>query len=333
MTIWSKFSAFTEITARKLLPAVLAFAFIGQVQAQEIKTIPANGMKLESQLLQIPQADKAPATATATATASVPVPNAAKNATDDMPGDAASDVIGEGDQLLITVFGQPDLTADVTIGESGIITLPLVGTVEVKGRTATEIAATFAKKLEQGQYIKNPRVSIKVIQQLSRTFSVLGEVLRPGRYPLTGQISILEALSLAGGVSQKAEKSLRILRREPGKPASELQEYASIKLELDATKLAPELAQKIQPNDVLFVPQLKNFYVYGEVRRPGMYPMEDDLNVMRVLSIGGGVTERGSVRRIIIHRKTDSGELREISAGIADRVLPGDVVFINERIF
>ncbi|MFZ6678222.1 polysaccharide biosynthesis/export family protein [Undibacterium sp. Tian12W] len=325
MTIWSKFSAFTEITARKLLPAVLAFAFIGQAQAQEIKTIPANGMKLESQLLQIPQADKAPATAS--------VPNTAKNAADDMPGDAASDVIGEGDQLLITVFGQPDLTADVTIGESGIITLPLVGTVEVKGRTATEIAATFAKKLEQGQYIKNPRVSIKVIQQLSRTFSVLGEVLRPGRYPLTGQISILEALSLAGGVSQKAEKSLRILRREPGKPASELQEYASVKLELDATKLAPELAQKIQPNDVLFVPQLKNFYVYGEVRRPGMYPMEDDLNVMRVLSIGGGVTDRGSVRRIIIHRKTDSGELREISAGIADRVLPGDVVFINERIF
>ncbi|MFZ6707677.1 polysaccharide biosynthesis/export family protein [Undibacterium sp. TC9W] len=327
MTIWSKFSAFTEITARKLLPAVLAFAFIGQTQAQEIKTITANGMKLESQLLQIPQADKAPATA------SVPVPNTVKNATHDMPGDAASDVIGEGDQLLITVFGQPDLTADVTIGESGVITLPLVGTVEVKGRTATEIAATFAKKLEQGQYIKNPRVSIKVIQQLSRTFSVLGEVLRPGRYPLTGQISILEALSLAGGVSQKAEKSLRILRREPGKPASELQEYASVKLELDATKLAPELAQKIQPNDVLFVPQLKNFYVYGEVRRPGMYPMEDDMNVMRVLSIGGGVTERGSVRRIIIHRKTDSGELREISAGIADRVLPGDVVFINERIF
>ncbi|BBB61144.1 hypothetical protein UNDKW_2871 [Undibacterium sp. KW1] len=327
MTIWSKFSAVTEITARKLLPAVLAFAFIGQVQAQEIKAIPANGMKLESQLLQIPQADKAPATA------SVPVPNTVKNATDDLPGDAASDVIGEGDQLLINVFGQPDLTADVTIGESGVITLPLVGTVEVKGRTATEIAATFAKKLEQGQYIKNPRVSIKVIQQLSRTFSVLGEVLRPGRYPLTGQISILEALSLAGGVSQKAEKSLRILRREPGKPASELQEYASVKLELDATKLAPELAQKIQPNDVLFVPQLKNFYVYGEVRRPGMYPMEDDLNVMRVLSIGGGVTERGSVRRIIIHRKTESGELREISAGIADRVLPGDVVFINERIF
>ncbi|WP_423001670.1 polysaccharide biosynthesis/export family protein [Undibacterium sp. JH2W] len=282
-------------------------------------------MKLESHLLQLPQ------TPSATQTEKTLIP--AKAAVDEPVSEAAADVIGEGDQLLITVFGQPDLTADVTIGESGVITLPLVGTVEVKGKTATEIAATFAKKLEQGQYIKNPRVSIKVIQQLSRTFSVLGEVLRPGRYPLQGQISILEALGLAGGVSQKAEKSLRILRREPGKPASELQEYASIKLELDASKLAPELAQKIQANDVLFVPQLKNFYVYGEVRRPGIYPMEEDLNVMRVLSIGGGITDRGSVRRIIIHRKTESGELREISAGITDKVMPGDVVFINERIF
>lgn len=328
MTIWSKFSAHSTITACKLLSAVLVFTLAGQLHAQEVTTIPVNGMKLEGQLLQLPQA---PATQQTEKTEKTLIP--AKTTGDEPANDVASDVIGEGDQLLVTVFGQPDLTADVTIGESGVITLPLVGTVEVKGKTALEIASIFAKKLEQGQYIKNPRVSIKVIQQLSRTFSVLGEVLRPGRYPLQGQISILEALSLAGGVSQKAEKSLRILRREPGKPASELQEYASIKLELDASKLPPELAQKIQPNDVLFVPQQKNFYVYGEVRRPGIYPMEEDLNVMRVLSIGGGVTERGSIRRIIIHRKTESGELREISAGITDKVQPGDVVFINERIF
>jgi polysaccharide export outer membrane protein len=112
-----------------------------------------------------------------------------------------------------------------------------------------------------------------------------------------------------------------------------LQEYATIKLELDAARMSAGLAQKILPNDVIFVPQLKNFYVYGEVRRPGMYPMEEELNVMRVLSIGGGITERGSVRRISIHRKDSNGNLREVSVGITDSVLPGDVVFINERIF
>lgn len=320
MPIWSIFSDFRQITVCRVAAAaaVLAVAIAAPAMAQENVPASATGLKLENRLLQLPPADQKPSVVISAA---------------DLPPEAASDVIGEGDQLLITVFGQPDLTADVTVGESGVITLPLVGTVEVKGRTATEIAAVFSKKLEQGQYIKNPKVSIKVIQQLSRTFSVLGEVLRPGRYPLQGQISILEALSLAGGVSQKAEKNLRILRREPGKPASELHEYSSIKLELDAVRLAPELAQKIQPNDVLFVPQIKNFYVYGEVRKPGMYPMEEDLNVMRVLSIGGGVTDRGSVRRIIIYRKMPGGEVREVGASIMDGVLPGDVVFINERIF
>lgn len=328
MTIGSIFFTFLRNSARNCLAAVLALVFIGtQAFAQENPPAVSSGLKFDNQLLQLPQAVKSQQlTQMINSGQGGAIPDESVKQTD-------SDVIGEGDQLLITVFGQPDLTSDVIIGESGVITLPLVGTVEVKGKTATEIAAIFAKKLDQGQYIKSPKVSIKVMQQLSRTFSVLGEVLRPGRYPLQGQISILEALSLAGGVSQKAEKSLRILRRVPGKSASELHEYASVKLELDAVRLAPELAQKIQPNDVLFVPQIKNFYVYGEVRRPGMYPMEDDLNVMRVLSIGGGVTERGSIRRIIIHRKTEDGALREISAGIGDQVMPGDVVFINERIF
>ena len=64
-----------------------------------------------------------------------------------------------------------------------------------------------------------------------------------------------------------------------------------------------------------------------------MYPIEDDLNIMRVLSIAGGVTERGSASRIVIHRKTDSGEMKVVPAGLDDAILPGDVVFINERIF
>lgn len=318
MTIGSIFFDFLDLMSHKIFVVVLLLIFAVQASAQENAHDPTTGLKLENQLMQLPLTEKNQV--------------AGKN-TPDEASEVADDVTGEGDQLLITVFGQPDLTADVVVGESGVITLPLVGAVEVKGKTANEIAAIFARKLEQGQYIVNPKVSVKVVQQLSRTFSVLGEVLRPGRYPLQGQISILEALGLAGGVSQRAEKSLHILRREPGKPNSELREYASIKLELGGSKLPIELAEKVRPNDVLFVPQIKNFYVYGEVRRPGIYPMEEDLNVMRVLSIGGGVTERGSLRRISIHRKTESGEVREIPAGITDSVMPGDVVFVNERIF
>ena len=247
--------------------------------------------------------------------------------------ETTSDLIGEGDQLLITVFGQPDLTADITVGESGIITLPLVGSVEVKGKSALEVASLFSRKLEQGQYLLSAKVSVKLVQQLSRNFSVMGEVLRPGRFPIQGQMSILDALSLSGGVTPRAEKIIKILRRDLQSQKDNLIEYTAIKLDLEAAKLNAQLTQKIQPNDIIFVATQKNFYVYGEVRKPGMYPMEDELNVMRVLSIGGGVTERGSLRRIIIYRTNQGKELKEISAGIGDVILPGDVVFVNERIF
>ncbi len=250
------------------------------------------------------------------------------------PGIATADeLVAEGDQLVISVFGQPDLSADLTVGESGLITLPLVGTLEVKGKSAAQIALSFTQKLEQGQYLRNPKVAVKLIQAQSRSFSVMGEVQRPGRYPLTSALSVLDGLSLAGGMTARADKQVRLLRRTAKQSDSELVEYAAVKLELDNGAVPEQLAQKLRPNDIIFVAQQKNFYVYGEVRKPGMYPIEDDLNVMRVLSIGGGVSERGSARRIVIHRKAADGKVREIPAQITDKVEPGDVVFVNERIF
>ena len=248
-------------------------------------------------------------------------------------GGISNDVVGEGDQLLVTVFGQPDLSADIIVGANGVVTLPLVGTVDVKGKSGIEIASIFASKLEAGQYLVNPKVSVKIGQQVSRSFSVLGEVARPGRFVLQGNLTVLDALSLAGGVTPRADKTMKILRRSSVDGKAELTEYASIRLEFDNDKNNGQFTQKVLPNDVLVIGQVKNFYVYGEVRRPGSYPMEDDLNVMRVISIGGGVTDRGSTSRIIIHRKLSNGEMKEFSARITDVVLPGDVVFINERIF
>ncbi|MEB0216167.1 SLBB domain-containing protein [Undibacterium sp. CCC3.4] len=271
-------------------------------------------LKADSQLMKLPSKPSAAAAEFAAA-------------------DAGFDVAGEGDQLLITVFGQPDLGADVVVGTNGSISLPLVGTLMVKGKTASEIANLFADRLLQGQYLLNPKVAVKLGQQISRSFSVLGEVLRPGRFPLQGSITVLDALSLAGGVSPRADKYLRILRRTGVDGQTELAQFASIRLDFDDEKNQEQFIAKILPNDVLIVGQQKNFYVYGEVRRPGMYPMEDELNVMRVLSIGGGMTERGSNSRIVIHRKALDGQIKEISARITDVVLPGDVVFINERIF
>ena len=83
----------------------------------------------------------------------------------------------------------------------------------------------------------------------------------------------------------------------------------------------------------MYVGAQKVFYVYGEVRRPGMYPIEDELNVMRALSISGGVTERGSTRRIKITREQSPGKTIELRANISEPIKAGDVIFVDERIF
>lgn len=308
--------------ARRVLLACLLCLGWSALFAQETNS--AAPLKMEAELRRLP-----PASTTST---SDTIPDKPVDAGLSQPAQFP-DVIGEGDQLLITVFGQPDMSADVLVGASGIITLPLVGVIEVKGKTASEVATQFARKLEQGQYLLDPKVSVKVAQQISRSFSVLGEVLRPGRYPLQGPVSMLEALSLAGGTTTRADKSLRILRRTPSAGATTAQEVLSLKLDLEEGKNQAALMQSVLPNDVLIIGQQKNFYVYGEVRRPGMYPVENDLNIMRVLAIGGGVTDRGSTSRMLIYRKSDGGNIQAVPANLTDPVLPGDVVFVNERIF
>lgn len=309
------------------MAAGAAIGLSGNTLAQETEPL---RLKLDYWLTAPVQSDL-PVMPAVVAEVNSPMKAALQNLSNEDSTETVTDFAGEGDQILITVFGQPDLSADVVVGSSGLITLPLIGTLEVKGKSAIEIAQMYARKLEQGQYLLNPKVAARIGQQVSRAFSVMGEVSRPGKFPIQGQISLLDAISIAGGFTQRADKQIRILRKHHDTDAEGSVETLS--LNFDDSKNAERLMQRIRPNDVIVVGQQKNFYVYGEVRKPGMYPVEEDLNVMRVLAIGGGVSERGSSSRIRILRKNDKGEIQEISASIRDIVLPGDVVFVNERIF
>ncbi len=242
------------------------------------------------------------------------------------------EVLGGSDQIQVSVFGQPDLSAEVTVSDKGTITLPLIGTVIVEGKTPAEVEKLFASRLSEGKYLHEPKVAVQIVQQRSRGIYVLGEVQKPGRIPLQGQVSLLDALSLAGGLTVNADDVAVIVHRE-GSAAGQ----QSAKLPLNLNKLTTEtralLNQSMLPGDVIYVGKRKVFFVNGEVRKPGMYVMEEELTVMRVLSIGGGVSDRGSLSRIMIHRKNAQNEIVEVPAGLADAVLPGDVVFVKERLF
>jgi len=247
--------------------------------------------------------------------------------------------VGSGDVLRVTVFGQPDLSAEVGVNDKGMLTLPLIGGVDVTGLTTSEISARVADALRKGQYLRNPEVSVEVVQLRSQMVSVLGEVSRPGRYPIPGHMSVLELLATAGGLTAQADQTVTLLRRKAdnsstsGTSGTESDVRIPILLgETKATERSP-LDVELNSGDVVYVNKKKLFYIHGEVNRPGSYPMEQDMNVMRAISLGGGMTQRASQRRIYINREMPDKAVQEIKAKLTDPVLPGDVVYVNESLF
>jgi polysaccharide export outer membrane protein len=243
-------------------------------------------------------------------------------------------VMGPGDQITITVFGQPDMSAEVTVGDSGAITVPLVGTLKVSELTPVQVETLIAQRLKEGGYLQNPGVAVQLKQIRSQMVSVLGEVQHPGRFPLQGRLTVLEALASAGGLTAKADKTVLLLRK-PGPENAVADERQEIKIQLDEVSGGQrgQLDATLQNDDVVYVATQKLFFIHGEVRKPGAYPLEVGLNVMKALSISGGVTDRGSMSRIRIHRQDAQHAWHEIDADPAQSIQAEDVIYVNERLF
>ncbi len=252
-----------------------------------------------------------------------------------LPLDRSS--VGIGDQIFITVFGQPDMSAEVTVNDNAQVTLPLIGTLKIGGLSPSVIEKLIAQRLKEGEYLRNPEVSVQVRQVRSQMISVLGEVLRPGRFPILGKLTVLDALATAGGLTQKADRTVFLLRLNGATgvaTAGDTQrKEIAIRLDQLIDSGREDLDVELKNDDVVFVAPQKVFYIHGEVRRPGAYPMEPELNVMRVLAISGGVTERGSLRRIRIYRKDADKNTQVLTPDLNALIVNGDVVYVDERLF
>jgi polysaccharide export outer membrane protein len=239
------------------------------------------------------------------------------------------ETLGEGDSLRITVFQNPDLTTETRISERGSITFPLIGEVVIAGLTPAGAEAEIAKQLIRGKFVLKPQVSLNVVRVRSRQVSVLGQVARPGRYPLDDTSSNLtDILALAGGVSPTGDDNVTVMVKRNGKTA---------KLEINVPTMyrTGDLSRNLQleNGDTIFVQRASVFYIYGEVQRAGSYRLEPAMTVMQALSLGGGVTPRGTDRGLKIRRRTPDGTFQAIDARLTDPVQPDDVIYIRESLF
>jgi polysaccharide biosynthesis/export protein len=234
-----------------------------------------------------------------------------------------------GDTIRITVFQAPDLSLETRITEAGVISYPLLGSVNLAGLTVPEAEQRIAKGLRDGNFVRAPQVSISVVQVRGNQVSVLGQVGRPGRYPLeTGDVRLTDVLATAGGVASGGSDIVVVVGTRNGQP---------YRAEVDLpTVFAPNRRGAdvtLQNGDVLWVDRAPTIYMYGEVQRPGALRLERGLTVMQALATAGGLTQRGTLRGLRVSRKDAEGRMRETEPQLTDVLRPDDVVFVRESVF
>lgn len=242
---------------------------------------------------------------------------------------SAADIpLGSGDVLKISVFGNPNLSLETRVSETGSITYPLLGEVAVGGLTPAAAEKLIAKRLQSGGFLLKPEVNIFVIQFQGQLVSVLGQVVRPGSYPIDGKRTLTDILALAGGASTTGADTVDLVRTRNGKTTKEVINIVDM-LNNGALGKNYEMAG----GDIIFVPRAPTFYIYGEVLKPGAYRLEKNMNVMQALSLGGGITPRGTQRGIEIRRQGADGKPTKIQAELTDPVQADDVVYVKESLF
>lgn len=238
--------------------------------------------------------------------------------------------IGAGDVVRITVYQSPDLSLDTRVSETGAISYPLLGQVNLGGMTVTAAEAQLADALRKGDFVKNPQVMIVVLQVRANQVNVLGLVSKPGRYPLdlTG-IRLTEILALAGGVAPGAgSDTVVVVGVRDGKPFR--QEVNLPKIFAPGGR-AEDLV--LAPGDSIWVDRAPQIYLYGEVQRPGQQRLERGMTVQQALAAGGGVTQRGTLKGLKVSRRAPDGSMQTIEPAMDDALKDGDVMYVRESLF
>ena len=239
-------------------------------------------------------------------------------------------VVGQDDVLKITVYNHPDLTATERVSGEGVITLPLIGEVHVAGLTVEQVAKKITARLSDG-YIIDPNVSVFVAEFKSKKTIIMGQVLKPGIYTLSGNTTFLELISLAGGLTREAGEKATIKRKPPAGRTAEGIITIDLKglIELGNTSLDVPLMD----GDSIFIARAGLFYITGEVRKPDAYKHEEGLTVIKAVTMAGGFTDKASSGRIKIIRKSGDKEKVIEKAAMDEKVLPDDIILVPESFF
>src|SRR6266403_2151074 len=246
-------------------------------------------------------------------------------------GPARELMIGAGDLLEVSLYGMPDFKTEVRVSSGGEISLPMLGTVAVGGLSVEQAATLVERDLGQKGLFNDPHVTVFVKEYATQGISVLGEVQRPGIYPLLGERKLYDAISAAGGTSPKAGASVLITHR------NDPQHPQQIPLLTGAAKSMKNNVP-VEPGDTIVVSKAGVVYVVGDVHQPGGFVMENgnEITVLKAIALAQGTNPNAKLDSARLIRKTPEGpqdvplSLTKIMAAKAPdpQLQADDVVFV-----
>jgi polysaccharide export outer membrane protein len=251
-------------------------------------------------------------------------------------GESSDYVVGAQDVLKITVFDEPSLTGTYRVDPDGSFQYPMLGRIDARGKRVRDIERLLTAQLEDG-YIKRAQVVVDVDEFRSRNIFVVGEVRSPGKYPITGQMSLIEALAAAGSTTPSAGSEVLVLHSRNTVAAQIVLPDATDEANVQRINLTDLQLGRLDENvaltegDTVFVPKAERFFITGQVKNPGAYTYERGLSVLQAISLAGGLTDKGSNRRLKVIRSLN-GKKTEQGIDLYDAIQPGDTLVIPQRL-
>jgi len=240
----------------------------------------------------------------------VPVGRNASSPDKQDSGDASATKLGPGDLVEVSVFGVPELSTKARVNNDGDVYLPLIDYVHVGELSIEEAQKVVEKRLDNGGFVRNPHVTIFVNEYASQNVTLLGEVGRPGLYPMIGDRRLFDLFSVAGGLSERASRTVSITRRnKPDQPQL-------VHLSRNLTD-APETNVEVHPGDTIEVQRAPIVYVVGDVGRPsGLLIDNGSLTVLQAVALSGGPNRTAKLDGTRIVRRSNGPN------GMTEMVVP-----------
>lgn len=259
------------------------------------------------------------------------------------PSNLPSQKIGPNDLLSIAVYGAPELTRTVRVSPEGVIRVPMLKTaIAAEGKFAGELEAVIAGALSREQILIDPVVTVTVAEYVSRPISVMGSVKQPLTFQAFGTVTVLDALSRAGGLGPEAGSEILLSRSQAGPDGKQttLVQRIPVKQLIDAAD--PELNHALHGGEEIRVPEASKIFVVGNVKKPGAFAMRDayDTTVLKMLAMSEGLLPFATNEAYIYRREGAENGRNEISIPLAKIIerkapdvalLPNDVLYIPDN--